>query len=329
MNENPYRIPEPFVISFSGGRTSGYMLRKILNAYDGKLPERGKVIFCNTGKEREETLEFVERCSQRWGVEIIWLEYRWEPGRHYFVVVNYATASRKGEPFEMVIEARGGILPNVMMRFCTAEMKIRTNNRYVRQTLGWDEYYNAIGFRSDEPKRVAKMQRKAVTTYTATLWDDWIIKETSRSTDLPPGEKPVFPLFDADANLESVMDFWLENRGGYDLNYWLKMPFAKRPGFDLELSQAAGNCDLCFLKGSAKILRLMAERPESAQWWIDREAAAQGRCRNKSVENFRMDRPPYADLLAIAQGKDAGPGWLWADKQDGSCGEIDECRCTD
>ena len=52
---NPYIIKEPTCISFSGGRTSAFMLYKILEANDG-LPEDAKVIFANTGKEEEATL---------------------------------------------------------------------------------------------------------------------------------------------------------------------------------------------------------------------------------------------------------------------------------
>jgi hypothetical protein len=36
---NPYRLEAPALISFSGGRTSGYMLKHILDAYGGGLPE--------------------------------------------------------------------------------------------------------------------------------------------------------------------------------------------------------------------------------------------------------------------------------------------------
>ena len=39
MTKDIFRLETPGVINFSGGRTSGYMLRKILDAYDNKLPD--------------------------------------------------------------------------------------------------------------------------------------------------------------------------------------------------------------------------------------------------------------------------------------------------
>ena len=54
-----YKIPTPACISFSGGRTSGFMLKQILNTYGGELPDDIKVCFANTGKEMPETLDFV------------------------------------------------------------------------------------------------------------------------------------------------------------------------------------------------------------------------------------------------------------------------------
>ena len=56
---NPYVITEPTCISFSGGRTSAYMLYQVLQAHDGKMPDDGIVCFANTGKEEENTLKFV------------------------------------------------------------------------------------------------------------------------------------------------------------------------------------------------------------------------------------------------------------------------------
>lgn len=306
---NPYRIPEPFVVSFSGGRTSAYMLRKILDAYDGRMPNAGHVVFENTGKEREETLRFVERCSLEWGVEIVWLEYRYEPGRPYFVEVNFATASRKGEPFEAVIEARsGGYLPNPIGRYCTVEMKMLTLNRYVRHHLGWEKYKNVVGLRSDEGKRVAKAKNNAFLDVQMELFGDGKKSKRKVKSGRPTGESVAFPLFDAGVTLGDVMDFW-----------------AKQP-FDLGLNQDSGNCDLCYLKGMGKLIAIMREKPELADWWIEQERRIGA---NGANAKFRNDRPGYAELLAIAQDKQTGPGWLWADEQNGSCGELDECRCTD
>jgi len=48
---NPFEISSPTCISFSGGRTSAYMLYRVLQAHDMSLPNEAKVIFANTGKE--------------------------------------------------------------------------------------------------------------------------------------------------------------------------------------------------------------------------------------------------------------------------------------
>jgi len=59
---NPYLINEPTVISFSGGRSSAYMLHQTLEA-SGGLPEGSLFAFANTGKEMPETLDFVHACE--------------------------------------------------------------------------------------------------------------------------------------------------------------------------------------------------------------------------------------------------------------------------
>ena len=61
---NPFKVSGPALISFSGGRSSGFMLKKILNAHRGKLPKDVYVVFANTGKEVPETLQFVYDCEQ-------------------------------------------------------------------------------------------------------------------------------------------------------------------------------------------------------------------------------------------------------------------------
>ena len=151
---DPYKIDGPSLIQFSGGRSSGFMLRKILDAHGGALPEDVRVAFCNTGLEHQKTYEFVERVEREWGVPVHWLEYRHDGG-HRFVEVRPETASKKGEPFEALIRA-ASYLPNPVTRKCTVELKIQTAKRFAK-SLGWDEVVNVLGLRADEPRRVARM----------------------------------------------------------------------------------------------------------------------------------------------------------------------------
>jgi len=157
---NPFEIKEPTCISFSGGRTSAYMLYRVLEAHNMSLPSNAKVIFANTGKEDEATLRFVQACSDNWGVEIHWLEYR--DADPAFERVTFETASRNGEPFEAIIRKRQ-YLPNPVTRFCTSELKIRTIHKYLK-SLGWHDHTETmdwIGMRADEQRRAAKIADKS------------------------------------------------------------------------------------------------------------------------------------------------------------------------
>ena len=176
MND-PFKVTEPTVISFSGGRTSAYLLWRVLQSNNG-MPEEAIAVFANTGKEEEATLEFVRDCEKHWGVEIHWLEYQSHPSK--FKRVSFETASRNGEPFEDLITKRN-YLPNMVARFCTAELKVLTIDRYVK-SFGWNDYVSLVGIRADEPRRVAKMRGNKDIKLTpladvgvteAEVWDFW------------------------------------------------------------------------------------------------------------------------------------------------------------
>ena len=155
---DPFKILEPTVISFSGGRTSAYMLWRILQSNGGGLPDDAIVCFANTGKEDEATLRFVKDCEDNWGCKIHWLEYQdsIDP-KNRFKIVNYDTAARNGEPFEAVINAKQ-FLPNVFMRFCTQELKIKVIDKFIASLgMNSDEMERLIGIRADEQRRVAKV----------------------------------------------------------------------------------------------------------------------------------------------------------------------------
>lgn len=152
---NPYAIHGPACISFSGGRTSGYMLRQIIDAHGGSLPADVIPVFANTGKEREETLRFVHDCATRWGVKVRWVEWRNAP--EGFEEVGYNSASRRGEPFATLI-AKKQMPPNWQARFCTQYLKVMAMTAFA-DSLGWKPgtYAEVIGLRHDEGLRIFKM----------------------------------------------------------------------------------------------------------------------------------------------------------------------------
>lgn len=180
---NPYLIEGPALISFSGGRTSAFMLWKILEAYGGKLPADVHVTFANTGREREETLRFVHDCATNWNVRVRWLE-RGPDG--VMAEVGYNSASRDGGPFAALI-AKKKYLPNAVTRFCTIELKIRVMRDFMR-AQGAKRWANVVGLRYDEGLRVMKALERNDSG-----------KEPFRS---------VMPLSRAHVTKRDVMAFW-------------------------------------------------------------------------------------------------------------------------
>lgn len=263
---SPFLFDGPGCISFSGGRTSGYMLWLALEAHGGRLPDDVHVCFANTGKEMPETLDFVQECSDRWAVPIVWIENRPrdDERKKQFEIVTYETASRNGEPFRGLLEERS-FLPNPVARFCTAELKIRPMQRYLK-SVGLTDWTSFIGLRADEPVRVARLSNQ----------------------DYGSHEQKEAPLAVAGVSVGDVGRFWAEQ------------PFDLRlPNMDGRTMH--GNCDLCFLKGGNQVLSLIREKPERATWWIEMEATArQSSKRAGGGAVFRKDRPSYQAMFDMA-----------------------------
>jgi 3'-phosphoadenosine 5'-phosphosulfate sulfotransferase (PAPS reductase)/FAD synthetase len=286
MNDTPttmkaYDSRVTQVLMLSGGRTSGYMLRRVLDdtAYDPKP----LCIFCNTGKEMPQTLDFVRDMQEKWAVKVVWLEYTRVPaaqipsgvfptkGRsdnlekskqngeetHWFKEVNYETASRNGEPFDELLNFVE-TLPNVVSRRCSVQLKMRTALRYLC-AVGMAPYEPLIGIRKDEEGRAIQIKASAENI-----------------------EKPRFPLIEYGVEVHQVNRFWKENY------------------FDLKLDSIHGNCDLCFLKAKWKRLALIREKPDRADWWKNWESE-KAKSTNGDGRFFRIGQS-YQDLKDIASG---------------------------
>lgn len=184
MIDDPFFVVGPASLSFSGGRTSAYMLWRVLQAHGGRLPDDIVVTFANTGKEREETLRFVHECGSRWGVRINWLE--WRSGKPGFEEVGFNSASRKGEPFAALIASKQR-LPNWQERWCTGYLKVKTMHAFntsIGRKLG--EFAEVIGLRYDEGSRIL----------------------TGEAAATKSGRRVVYPLGDAGITKSDVMAFW-------------------------------------------------------------------------------------------------------------------------
>ena len=181
-------------------------------------------------------------------------------GRHAYVVVNYASASRNKEPFTMMLEAREayrqmvkglpGVLPCAAQRICTGELKMNTMFRYVCDLWGINsssEYNVALALRSDERHRI----------------------ESALQRDIEAGV-PYFPLDDAGVRAADVISFW------------------KQQPFSLGMRAYEGNCRLCHMKKDHALDRLVRRAPNDADWWIDWE--------ERTGDFFRRKRQSYKAL---------------------------------
>ena len=253
---DPYLIEPTAVISFSGGRSSGFMLWNILQAHGGTLPDDIKVVFSNTGLEHEETYKFIHRIEQNL-CDITWLEFDLiqteEKQKYSFNIVDYFSSNQTGQPFEKLINknvAGGGskYMPNPVMRICTAELKVRTMQRYLK-SLEWTEWHNCIGLRADEQRRVSRIK-----------------------ADIK-ADQPIMPMADAKHDLNDVHGFW--NDHPLDLSLPLN-------------SNIFGNCVGCFLKGYGKLEAIAREEQHQMDWWIKQEKEAGA--------TFVKDRPDYETI---------------------------------
>ena len=263
-----YHLDRPALISFSGGRTSGFMLHEIINAFYGELPSDVIPVFANTGMEHEKTYRFVEEVSRCWTP--ITVVERTKGGG--FQVVDIKDANRAGKPFEDLIEDKQ-YLPNPVARICTLDLKVKPMQKFARERMGWKEYTSAIGIRADEERRVAKMRAPA-----------------SRERDA--FEDRTMPLAEEGVCIEDVSNFWATQRkrdDGFDLDF--------EPGKNL-----FGNCVGCFLKGRRKLDEIARAEPSALEWWARMEEKKRG-VASPAAAFFRTDRPSYRQILLQAQAQ--------------------------
>lgn len=182
---------------------------------------------------------------------------------------------------------RKKFLPNVMHRICTSELKIRTCDRWIKRELGAKEWRDIIGFRYDEPRRWSRAVKR---------------RENGECRHRPRD----FPLVAAGVTKAMVEEYW------------------KAVPWGLRMDSNYGNCDLCYLKGKRKIVSIIREKPELADWWIKMENVLVDNRSEKALGKAFMKDSTYRDLKVIAT---SGPA-LHEFEGDSPHDDI-PCFCTD
>lgn len=333
MGDLGYAVEPPALISFSGGRTSAFLLRQILDAHAGALPPGVHVAFCNTGKERIETLDFVRECSERWAVKIHWLEFVIPSREQLAGLADLATVRDALAAMRMTLGAPGRRTVKQIAQIQRATIREAIKAPHACLRFREVSYYTAS--RRGEPFTALMKQRNflpnPITRFCTQELKIRVTKHFMQSLGYPSWTNVLGIRADEPHRLAKV--YGGVSRECYDVitplvgaritkpmigAWWSGQPF------DLRLQPWEGNCDLCFLKGWAKRARIARDNPDLVAWWAEAEAEAEavhrGVARHPRYSRFRKDTPSYAQL---ATWDHVHPPLLPAADLDGDAG-LDE-----
>ena len=116
------------------------------------------------------------------------------------------------------------------------------------------QFVTLLGLRADEPGRVRRVMSRS-------FYAEDARRPGCSVRTQPPGERPYFPLFDADVGAEEVREYW------------------NRQDFDLSCPSHAGNCVFCFMKGTVQLAQASQAadplreqgQPSDIRWWAAME----------------------------------------------------------
>ncbi|MCW7764466.1 phosphoadenosine phosphosulfate reductase family protein [Photorhabdus luminescens] len=158
------------VVSFSGGRTSAYLVH--LMEQRRKAGEDVRYVFMDTGCEHPLTYKFIREIVKFWDIPLVILQAEmnpelgasngytiWEPG-------DIQTRMPVLKPFTDMVKKYG--TPYIGGAFCTDRLKLRPFRDYCNDHFGRGNYQTWIGIRADEPRRLT---RKDGVSYLADISD--------------------------------------------------------------------------------------------------------------------------------------------------------------
>ena len=223
------------IVSFSGGRTSAYLVylmeqKRINEGWDVEY------VFADTGAEHPKTYDFIKNCVEYFGIKLTCLRAVYNTTKGIGVTYKYVGVEGIGwdlSTMKKQIEIYGNFTVN--RPNCTSRMKSDVMDKYKKETCGKGNYYQWFGMRIDEPRR---------------------LKFIEKTKDMF-SEKAINP--DNTRYLAEISNFDKLDV----LSWWEKMPF------DLNIKEHLGNCVFCIKKGGKKIALAQRQEPELFKQWND------------------------------------------------------------
>ncbi|MBS1734255.1 MAG: phosphoadenosine phosphosulfate reductase family protein [Bacteroidetes bacterium] len=158
------------VINFSGGKSSALMA--LIEYKPGDI-----VLFTDTTREHPATYKFINDFEKYEKIPVTRVTY---PGG-----------------WEGMLQNEGyGTVPNLVMRYCTKHLKIKTARKYLL-SIGITECENLIGFRHDEQSRILNYDAR---------WKKY---------------KAFFPLDQRKITKENVNNFWSQKKYNLEIPHIL------------------------------------------------------------------------------------------------------------
>ncbi|MEM9994718.1 MAG: phosphoadenosine phosphosulfate reductase family protein [Acinetobacter pittii] len=242
------------VISFSGGRTSAYLVHLF------KSDPNAHFVFMDTGAEHPATYQFIKDIVKHWGIDLVCLRVvvnaQMNKGVDY-KIISLNELKQDLEPWKEMLKKYGS--PYYDTPFCTARMKTEPFEKYCNDVFGKNSYERWIGIRSDEPKRLPI--------------------EILKKLDLPIHAKAAHQKTGF-RYLAEISDFTKDDV----LDWWEEQPF------DLAITEHLGNCVFCIKKHLNKVALAAKDEPEQAVKWIELTEGPNVRSEGRKYNHHRMYR---------------------------------------
>jgi hypothetical protein len=154
------------VVSFSGGRTSAYLCKLIIDKF-GR--DNVDFIFMDTGAEHCKTYEFIKNVNDELNLNLTCLRTDFSSplgAGNGYTVVSIDSIQHDLKPFSEMIEKYG--VPYIGGMFCTDRMKLVPFKKYCQEKYGKGNFETWLGIRADETNR---LKQKKEIRYLAEISD--------------------------------------------------------------------------------------------------------------------------------------------------------------